>query len=56
MGPICEWDLPLDFYRWLLTTHINFSHKNNTTNKDNIWKGATMQPIIINQPYPTRNV
>jgi hypothetical protein len=25
-----------------------------TTNKDNIRKGATMQPIIINQQYPTR--
>jgi hypothetical protein len=23
--------------------------------KDNIWKGATMQPITTNQQYPTRN-
>jgi hypothetical protein len=23
--------------------------------KDNIWKGVIMQPITINQQYPTRN-
>jgi hypothetical protein len=26
VGPTCEWDLPLDFYRWLSTKQSTSSH------------------------------
>jgi hypothetical protein len=41
------------YHSTLSTTHNSYSRKNNTTSKDNIRKGATMQPITINQQYPT---
>jgi hypothetical protein len=54
-GSICEWDLPLDFYRGYQLRIPHLVVKVIQLHKDSIRKGTTMQPITIIQEYPIRN-
>jgi hypothetical protein len=48
--PICEWDLPPDFYRWLSLRLAQLVIKDKYIyNKGDIRKGTTMQHITIIQ-------